>query len=124
MRQFLIDPTHAPMPAKVISQRFYMYRSLVDADVYCAKHINYDIIKKLMDKKGELLAYYGGMKRAFQHFNGDILLVKPDTVSRMVCRTDWWNKGKRIFAPTDDEDYDPSFPPGYDLDNYISSSSQ
>ena len=118
MREFLIDPTHAPIPCKVIGTRFYMYRSLVDVDVYCAKHINYDIIEKLMEKKGELLAYYGGMKRAFHYFNGDILLVKPDVVSRMVCRTDWWDKGKRIYAP-DANACDPSFPPGYDIENYL-----
>ena len=74
--------------------------------------MNYDIIEKLMEKKGELYAFFGEMKRSFHHYNGDILLVKPDVVCRMVCRTDWWSKGKRVFAQ-DAHFYSLSYPPGY-----------
>ena len=91
-----------------------MFKSLEDNEVYCAKHLNYDIIEKLMEKKGELYAFYGGMKRSVQHFNGDILLVKPDVACRMACRTHWWEKSKRVFAQGASF-YSLSYPPGYVL---------
>lgn len=117
-QRWLKDPLHAPLPAAIISQRFYMFQSLEDNDHYTAKHINYDIIERIMEKKGTLIAYYGGMKRAYQNYNGDILMVKPDVVQRMACRTDWWQKGKRIFKENATESemfYSLSYPPGYVL---------
>ena len=116
MKAWLEDPTRAPLPAKVISQRFYLYKSLEDNESYCAKHLNYDIIENIMEKKGELYAFYGGMKRSYQSPNGDVLMVKPDVVQRMACRTDWWQKGKRVFKESmseSDKFYSLSFPPGY-----------
>lgn len=118
MQAFIDDPLHAPLPAKVIAEKFYLYKDLETSHSYAAKHINYDIIEQIMTRKGELYALYGGMKRCFQHYNGDILLVKPDIVQRMACRTDWWQKGKRVFKEGQSEMdmfYSCSYPPGYAL---------
>lgn len=114
MKRWMEHPFEYELPCQVIGQRFYWFKSLVDNDDYFSAHINFDIIQRIMQKKGELYAYYGGMKRCFENYRGEFLLVRPDAVRRMACRTDWWKAGKRCYTNESiDNTFELSFPPGY-----------
>lgn len=116
MRRWAEDPQCWDLPCGVVGERFYYYRSADEKEEYYAKSINLTMIQKMMQKEGTLTAVFGGMKRCFQHSDGQVLLIKPDVVSRMPCRTDWWSpeNKKRIFLEGQDSIYDLSYPPGYE----------
>lgn len=135
IQQWLRDPEHWDIPMGVIGERFYMIRMLDPAqppprdmspkqraaweiehsEHYFAKHINYEIIEQIMDNECVLFCYYGTMQKCFQSYNGDFLLVKPDVVRRMACKTDWWapESRKRIYLQERASCWDLSFPVGY-----------
>lgn len=126
MRRWSRDPQCWDLPCGVVGERFYYYQSSDGTEEYYAKSINLTMIQKMMHKQGTLTAVFGGMKRCFQYYDGQVLLIKPDVVSRMPCRTDWWapDNKKRLFLEGQDSIYDLSYPPGYEARVYEESDTE
>jgi hypothetical protein len=71
------QPMLYKVPPNIISQRFYVFISRENPnDITFVKHINYNLIKKMMGKEGDLYSFYGGMKREVISSNGNFLDVK------------------------------------------------
>lgn len=107
------DPFHYSLPQDLVKKLYYVYITRGSADFL--KHLNWDFIKKIMESEGELICFYGGMRRSyFDETLGRVLTVRPTVTRRMVCKTDWWSLGKRVFFPESNKDPQAiSYPPGF-----------
>lgn len=89
--RYVSDPHLYDVPSEFIQQRLYVFEDEERKEMYFARHINYKIIQRLMQRKGTMTAYFGGMKKTFgaQH-EINFLSITPTVSQRMPCSTDWW----------------------------------
>lgn len=121
-KKWLKDPFNREIPSDLIGQRIYMYRNLQGKEERIfAKHINYEMIKHVMLRQGELVCFFGSMKKSLVNEKGEAFQVRPNVVRRFLLKTEWWNNAetpKRIFADGEEDDYQAlSYPVGYDPGN-------
>lgn len=100
------EPFKFSLPTDLVKQRFYFYKT--KGNVFFVKHINCTLIKQILLKAGELFCFYGGMKRRYYDIS-----ITPTIIRRMLCKTNWWAEGKRIFKDGQIGFTNLSFPPGY-----------
>ena len=65
-------------------------------DVYFAKHLNFNLIKQMMNHEGELTCYFGGMNKEIMTKKNAFMSVSPTVNKRIPCRSDWWAGGKKM----------------------------
>ena len=113
--RWMAHPSLYPVPADIISRRFYLYTQEGEGGrVYFAKHLSFQLIRAMMEKQGHLVCYYGGMKKhlAFQGYN---MCIAPCLNVRQPCKTDWWrDKAQRVYSEGCDSPFDLSYPLGYE----------
>jgi len=117
-KAWLDDPFGREIPSDLIGERIYMYRNLYgEEERIFAKHINYEIIRHVMERQGELVCFFGTMKKSLVDNQGKAFQVRPNVVRRMLLKSDWWARGKRIFMDGDEDNYQAlSYPVGFDPD--------
>ncbi len=125
--QWIDRPDSYEVPTDLIGERFYMFKKKDAAnleDIYFAKHLNFSLIKQMMQHEGELICYYGGMSKEMMTKKNAFLSVAPTVNKRIPCRSDWWAGGNRFFPCQLDPsfplatEFDLSYPKGFDV-NYI-----
>ncbi len=114
MNRWLKEPTKYNLPGMVIGKQFYIYYSPSSENMYAVTHINFRVIQDIMKEDGHVYAFYGTMKKSFTNYDGQLLMIRPDVVRRMLCRTNWWAKNKRIFSEDSDNE-SLTYPPGYEM---------
>jgi hypothetical protein len=114
MDRWLKEPTYYNLPGNVIGKQFYIYHNPKSEAMYAVTHVNFRVIRDIMKDDGHVYAFYGTMKKSFTNYDGQLLMIRPDVVRRMLCRTNWWSKNKRIIAEESDEE-SLTYPPGYEL---------
>lgn len=82
--QWMNEPSRYLVPTDIIGKRFYMYYT-EDGEIIFTKNMNHSLIKKMMERKGELACYFGGMKKTLIQDNGAPLSITPTAVKRVVC---------------------------------------
>ena len=110
---WLEEPSKYTPPIDDIKSRFYHYQTADQKQNYFAKHINHQIIKLILAKEGSLSCYYGSFKKEMVSTHGNVLSLTPLINSRMLCRTDWWSKSKRIFLSDEPNPTDLTYPEDY-----------
>ncbi len=113
VKRWLANPHTYQLPGAIIGQKFYLFQDSTKTLSYYAKNINQRMIKLIMKNEGYVYAYYGGMKKEFTAGDGRFLMIRPTAVMRTVCKTNWWEKNKRIYLTETHHNTDLSFPVGY-----------
>ncbi len=114
MDRWLKEPTKYNLPGFVIGKQFFIYHNPKSEVMYAVTHVNFRVIRDIMNDEGHVYAFYGTMKKSFTNYDGQLLMIRPDVVRRMLCRTDWWSKNKRVFEEEGNEE-SLTYPPGYEL---------
>jgi hypothetical protein len=115
VKAWIDDPDHLEPPVEAIAQRFYVWVGKEEGDVFFAKHMNRQIIRRMMSAEGAVTCYWGGFKKHFVNPYGELMHLTPIVNTRTPCKTSWWSTCSRFFLP-DASDMDLSYPKGYEMD--------
>lgn len=116
VKAYVADPNHLEPPVEAIGQRFYVWIGMEEGDVFFAKHMNRNLIKRMMSAEGAITCYWGGFKKHFVSPYGEVMRLTPLINSRTPCKTSWWSTCSRFFLPGADSVMDLSYPKGYEPD--------
>lgn len=111
--KWIKEPSKYTPPIDDIKARFYHYQSDDGLLNYFAKHVNHDMIKRLLAREGTLCCYYGSFKKDMVSTYGNLLTLTPVINSRSLCKNDWWQKSKRIYLTEDAKSTDLTYPEDY-----------
>lgn len=129
VKDWFASPYQNPLPTNMIGKRIYMYQELEEEvgegeerkatclNRHFATHINCDLIEKVMSHSGELVCFFGTMKKSMINEHGGLLQVKPTVLRRVLCKNNWWASSKRLFFEGDDQFTALSYPPNYSREN-------
>lgn len=111
--RWIKEPTKYTPPIDDIKSRFYHYQSEDEQINYFAKHVNHEMIKRLLAREGTLCCYYGSFKKEMVSSHGNLLTLTPVINSRSLCKNNWWLKAKRIYLTDDAKSTDLTYPEDY-----------